>query len=122
MTADELVEKIEALLSDVTPGEWATAHGIWVYGVNGGDVADCDMLTERDPSNAAYLVAVQPQNIALLLSDRASSAARIAEMEKALKDIAESDDIENALDPARNKRVAIQALAALAALGGRSDG
>jgi|GEM_PF-3716058 hypothetical protein len=39
------------------------------------------------------------------------AAARIAELETALREIAESDDIDNALDPARNKRVAIQALA-----------
>lgn len=39
------------------------------------------------------------------------AAARVAELEAALRDIAESDDIDNALDPARNKRVAVQALA-----------
>lgn len=32
--------------------------------------------------------------------------ARLAEAMEALRDIAESDDIDNALDPARNKRVA----------------
>ena len=37
------------------------------------------------------------------------AAARIVELEVALRDIAESDDIDNALDPARNKRVAMQA-------------
>jgi len=41
------------------------------------------------------------------LEDRAEAAeARVRELEGALKDIAQSDDIENALDPERNKRVA----------------
>lgn len=127
MNADELVEKIEALLPDVTPGDWEAEHGggrgAWIRASKDDWAAmSCGNTDAEANANAAYLVAVQPQNIALLLSDLASSADRIAEMEKALQDIAESDDIENALDPARNKRVAIQALAARAALGGRSDG
>ena len=129
MTADEFVEKIETLLPEAG-GEWKyfykpkyDEHHVSVRG-DGNGLA-LAMFTDGCPFGeqfARYLEAVQPQNIALLLSDRASSAARMAELEKALQDIAESDDIENALDPARNKRVAIQALAARAALGGRSDG
>lgn len=42
-----------------------------------------------------------------------AAEAREAKAVEALRDIAESDDIDNALAPARNKRVALAALASL---------
>lgn len=96
MNADELVEKIEALLSKAG-GEWKyfykpkyDEHHVSVRG-DGNGLA-LAMFTDGCPFGeqfARYLEAVQPQNIALLLSDLASSAARIAEMEKALKPFAD---------------------------------
>ena len=123
-----IIDEIRAALEKVEVSEWYEGEvtGSGLTRVDDGKSSGIFPI-RAETFEAKYIVAANPANVAALLdhitaqadenervSDLLTAAvddyngalARVRELEGALKDIAQSDDIENALDPERNKRVA----------------
>jgi len=115
MNVEALEAELRSGLEGVTPGPWAAWMDDYTVRVDATFIPDQRKVAlcatgDGAGRNAAHIARCSPENIAALLDALESERSARVRLEKALTEIANSNDMDNTLDPERNKRVARAAL------------